>query len=72
MTISELRDYLNGFAGESKYDNVEMVVTGSDHGYRRASAHVVDAEYCRGNLAEYFSDADMAPKSKKVQVLEVS
>jgi len=69
MTLAELRDYLNGF--ESKYDNIEVVVSGSDHSYCRARAQVTDAEYNKGHLSEFFTKDDMARGSKKVSVLVV-
>lgn len=71
MTLTELRDYLNGFAGESEYDDIEVVVGGSDHSYQYARAQVTDAEYHKGHLSEFFDKANMSRGSKKVQVLAI-
>lgn len=51
-------------------DELPLVVSYGDHGFRKVEAEITEAEQAKdGSLYEYFSDADMNPGSKKVRVL---
>jgi len=71
MNVKQLRALLDS---ADVLDEVELVVSGSDHSYRRAQAEIVTAESDGkrgGYLGEYYDDANMTPKYKKVRVLAI-
>ena len=75
MKLKDLRALLDSVKDEPYADDIEIVISGSDHSYERAHVQIVTAETDMkrgGYLGEYHGDANMAQGSSTTRVLLVS
>lgn len=64
MKIKDLKELI-----EILDDEIEVVISGSDHSYLKCSAALLKAEFYKSSISEYYNEQSRSSKDSKIALI---